>query len=113
MKIVKKPFLHCNNREQLFINIHHQFLIGISGPPELPQLLHGILKSLVPTQRQAAGYLNVVKERLTLAVPLLNLENSTIIVNRFDKSVKCVTFFFHAVVQVLYLVKTEGAVKCK
>lgn len=46
----------------------------MSAPPELLQFFHGILKSPVPTQRQAAGYLNVMKQRLTLAVPQFNLE---------------------------------------
>lgn len=48
----------------------------MSGPPELLQLLHWILKRLVPTERQAAGYLDVMEQRLALPVPLFDLETS-------------------------------------
>lgn len=50
-------------------------LIGVPWPPELPELHHRILKCVVPAQRQAAEYLDVMKECLTLAVPPFNLEN--------------------------------------
>lgn len=68
-----KPFLYCD-RDLLFIHAQHQISIGVSGPPELLQFLHGILKGHVPTQRQAAGYLDVMKQCLTLAVPSFDLE---------------------------------------
>ena len=50
--------------------------MGVSGPPELLQFFHRILKGPVPTQCQAAGYLDVMKQRLTLAVPSLDLETT-------------------------------------
>lgn len=37
-------------------------------PPELSQFLSRVWKPVVAVQRQAAGYLNIMKQRLTLAV---------------------------------------------
>lgn len=46
----------------------------MAPPPQLLQVFRRILKRLVSTQRQAAGYLNVMKQRLTLAVPQFDLQ---------------------------------------
>lgn len=43
------------------------------APPERLQLFHWILESCVPAQRQAAGHLHVMQQRLTLAVPQFDL----------------------------------------
>lgn len=48
----------------------------MSAPPQLLQDFRRILKCLVSTQGQAAGYLNVMKQRLTLAVPQFDLQKS-------------------------------------
>lgn len=48
----------------------------MSAPPQFLQDLHRILKRLVSTQGQAACYLNVMKQYLTLAVPQFDLEKS-------------------------------------
>lgn len=46
----------------------------MSSPPQLLQFFRRILKRLVSTQSQAAGYLNVMKQRLTLAVSQFDLQ---------------------------------------
>lgn len=51
----------------------------MSAPPQFLQDLHRILKRLVSTQGQAARYLNIVKQYLTLAVPQFDLEKSGLI----------------------------------
>ena len=48
-----------------------------SAPPQLLQLFHRILKCGLSTQSQAAGYLHIVEEGLTLTVPSFNLEAKT------------------------------------
>lgn len=54
----------------------------MSAPPQFLQDLHRILKRLVSTQGQAARYLNIVKQYLTLAVPQFDLEKSGLIVKK-------------------------------
>lgn len=46
----------------------------MSAPPEILQFFRRILKSRVLTQRQRAGNLNVMKQRLALAVPQFDLD---------------------------------------
>lgn len=46
----------------------------MSAPPEFLQFFCRILESCVLTQRQTAGNLNVVKQRLALAVPQFDLD---------------------------------------
>lgn len=46
----------------------------MSAPPEILQFFRRILKSRVLTQRQTVGNLNVMKQRLALAVPQLDLD---------------------------------------
>lgn len=45
------------------------------SPPERLQFLHRILESCILAQRQAAGHLDVMQQRLTLAVPQFDLHN--------------------------------------
>lgn len=49
----------------------------MSLPPQLLQDFCRILKGPVSTQGQAAGYLDVVKQRLTLAVPQFDLHKKS------------------------------------
>lgn len=78
-------------KKRLFI--HHQTIMVCLWPPELLQFFHRILKSPVPTQCQAAGYLNVMKQGLTLAVPSLNLETNKHENNNCMNSFNCVNTF--------------------
>lgn len=45
----------------------------MSAPPQLLQDFRRILKGLVSAQGQAAGDLNIMKQRFTLAVPQFDL----------------------------------------
>lgn len=60
----------------------------MSAPPQFLQDLHGILKRLVSRQGQAACYLNVMKQYLTLTVSQFDLEESGKVVKKMQLSMK-------------------------
>lgn len=61
-------------KELLVIHFCHPAKQCISAPPELLQFFHRVRKCPVEAQRQGAGYLDIMKQHLTLPVPQFNLE---------------------------------------